>query len=334
MPSTWREARSFRLESDLEIDMGDVDGASGARALERLANRFADPAVSSQPAHPVEGLALDNLDRRDLAILGGLQGSFPRTIERALNLYEVHDLAAGPEECPHLHLVTANRARGFEKHFPALARWHSRLGDVLSVSLSIPTPAPGEVDGIVYRTKGNWLEATVRKRPEGELAPFDRRGLLSIEARASGLVAHVHDLPFDVSFRPGDRSARLTIVLDRMPRSLGVEGKALGILDKSVIHALSGLDLDRILRDFLLALLRGNDGAGTRIEIDWRPVDGRNRLLVSVRTEILSNRAVSTGSRIANSLYGPDDEVLAQARGLADVFLEGLELDLEKFGER
>ena len=321
-PARWQGQSTYRLEARLVLDTGEVAGPAAAEVFARLWRRFGELPADGPEAHFADAEAESRLAPEDRAVLGSLQSSFPRTIRRLLNIYALSDLA---DPGGGFHLVQT-RAPDLAGRAPHLDAYLDRLDDLATLHLSV-----GD-DLFSFDTEDMRLEARARPAatPLGE--PSKRRGLASLDVRAAGLAAHVHDLPFEAVWSPTPGSIGLELVLDRMPRSMGVEGKILGIVDKVALEGLSGLDLDRVLRDFLVVMLRGNEGRGTRLALQWGREGERNLLDLRLTTELAGNSAVGTGRRIYSALYVPEDSVTEEIRELGGVLLEGLVLDLEDLG--
>lgn len=175
---------------------------------------------------------------------------------------------------PSLRLDSSRDPEALAARFPGLARLVDRLGDILSVELSMVPRKGGPPDELVLRSADAWIEWSADLDPARATGRGEWEGAFSADLSAAGISARLHDLPFSLEFDPAADSLRVRAAFDRRPRHLEVAGRLLSPAARDLFRA--------------------------RLDLDWGPRDGANRLRVEGEADlVLPDLLLEAGERTA-----------------------------------
>ncbi|RJS94080.1 hypothetical protein [Salinisphaera sp. Q1T1-3] len=327
----------FTLSGALDANIGPIGWPGVAQAFAKGLLRTAAPATVSAPGDTQQAAhaAFSTLDKADRPLMAQLWYGLPATWQWFAGIGRIESLTDGDTSPPglhHLHYDAAFSKAGLRAHYPAVADYLDRIGDLMTAQLTVRSAA-GQwlrytVDSGARRiTLDAWIDADGHLVPSVNGQPVAAAALgadprsgrfetrLDTAMHAYGLTVHMNDLVTHWRFSRDANGARFVGRITDVPQTR-VSGRAFGIIPAGMLDAIMPADMASFANRFMARLVASDGGQGARVALSVTDRDDGNRLQASGQGDFLDNLFVRFGVRMMNGRVLPDADQLAGLRRL------------------
>lgn len=347
----------YLMQNTFELGVGQVQWDSVQRASEETLRIVVNgsPAFDSQREQAqfyrdkVRQMNPE-LGPEDIDIIAPLWSAFPALWDMLAQMGKVedviyHDTNQGYRQLKASFVLEPEKMK---RHYPAISNHMMRMERLLQGSLRLMDER-GELfsgtldsrtlrgsmqmfvaDGQVLPVRGGRVILDAKPIPVGR--PWEFTAHVDATMSVLGVVTHLQNLKARIQYQSMPDGMKMVSQITEVP-DISVRGKALGIMPTSMINMVLPKNLDQIMKEFMTAACRGNDGKGILFGVQFQQAtENRSaRLLVKNAFEGLDNFFVRFGMGIVSDRVIPDPRVSEELRRLAFDAQAAFERDLDGF---
>lgn len=315
----------------------------------------AAPEPSSEVRRRVRTLHPNLLDE-DLAILTVLFAAYPQLSETLSRIGQVEDVrTTWPSKgYQQISLRVHGVIDRIGEHYPALAKHLGRLDDLARVDMRW-LDAKGRTlltmkldsDRLIFHLQcyvkdGKLLPARGQKVFEDEPLEYlggeleRTRTLVDARFKMLGVIVELDDMLLENTYRPSAGYAEMSSSLRAAPKSIHVQGAALGFLPTRLLDAFIPGNIESITRDFFEVAAKGNGARGATLSFKLGTKEvGHNGVFESAsEIEALDSFLVKIGLGMVNDRLIPNDRAFRDVKQFATDLHDAFVRDLSRYASR
>jgi hypothetical protein len=344
---------TYRMAADAQIYLDDIPAQTVPRMLDGLLKSLWQHAGRDIKA-PVKSRDISPLNRQSTSTLNALSRDFPELVRIILEYFEVKNIISSKpgqmDDSVFLEIGVLFKQQAFAKDFPAIDKLLKELKDSVFFRIRLHDDQNRllglvEIDSVdkeitvQLRTRKGHLLALVdgsgnrNKNSFSLVAPGYQQLYIAYDIYLNivGLRLNIESLPIAVDYINRDGDLEIKICMWQPPEAIKTRGWAFGFIPLWLVNALIPSNVEEITSNFFRTLAFGNNGDGTRIDIESHGAgDLKNRIHLQAGTEVLGNGTIKLAFNMQRKVVAKQEALLKEIHKFNAQFADAFYRDYQK----
>lgn len=332
----------YLMQNAMELGVGQVKWASVQQAAEETLRIVVDgsPTFSSKEEAQAAQVYRDkvihmnpDLGSEDVNIIAPLWAAFPAMWDMLARIGKIEDVVyydtskgyrqlnasfvIDPERMEEFYPAISNHIVNMDRLLHGTMRLSDERGELVVGSIDSRTLRGNlqmfVADGRIVPIRGGKVVMDAPRIPDGQ--PWEFTVQMDGTVSVLGVITNLQNMKARVQYLATDDGVKVVSQITEVP-DISVKGNALGIMPTSMINVVLPKNLDQIMKEFMAAACKGNDGKGILVGGQFQQSSGSEsgKLVFKSAFEGLDNFFVRFGMGIVSDRVIPDPKVSEELR--------------------